>query len=48
MLIWNLPTVNDSDNENSESLLEERTEYADRSLITVIKIICEMKRETEI
>jgi hypothetical protein len=45
-LTWKIPTVDDNDNENNESLLEERTEMADKSLITVIKIICEMRRAT--
>ena len=38
--------IYDNDNENNESLLEERTEITDKSLICVIKIICEMRRAT--
>lgn len=44
VMTWKLPTVDDNDNENNESLLEERTEIADKSLITVVKIVCEMRR----
>ena len=44
VLSWKLPTVDDSDNDNNEQLLEERTEIADKSLIAIIKIVCELKR----
>jgi hypothetical protein len=39
-----LPIVDDNDHDNNESLLEERTEIADKSLISVVKIICELRR----
>ena len=38
--------IYDNNNENNESLLEERTEITDKSLICVIKIIFEMRRAT--
>ena len=38
--------MDDNDTENNETLLEERTEMADKSLICVVKIISEMRRAT--
>lgn len=44
ILTWKLPHIDESDNEKNEELLEERTEYADKSLITAVKIVAEMRR----
>lgn len=44
VLTWMLPAVDDSDNEKNEELLERRTELADKSLITAVKIVSEMRR----
>jgi hypothetical protein len=47
-LTWKLPTIDESDNEKNEQFLEERTEMADKSLITVVKIISEMRRDSNL
>jgi len=39
-----LPNVDDSDNDKNDQLLEERTELADKSLITAVKIVSEIRR----
>ena len=44
VLTWMLPDIDDSENEKNEQLLEERTEIADKSLIAIVKIICEIRR----
>lgn len=44
MLTWMLPDIDDNENEKNEQLLEDRTEIADKSLIAIVKIICEVRR----
>lgn len=39
-----LPDIDDMESEKNEQLLEERTEIADKSLVAIIKIICEVRR----
>jgi hypothetical protein len=48
ILTWKLPAIDESDNEKNEQFLEERTEMADKSLITAVKIISEMRRATHL
>ena len=48
ILTWTLPVVDDSDNDKNEQLLEERTEMADKSLITAVKIVSEIRRSTNL
>jgi hypothetical protein len=43
-MTWKLPHIDESDNEKNEELLEEKTELADKSLITAVKIVAEMRR----
>jgi len=40
-------TTSTTDSEKNEALLELRTETADKSLITAVKITSEMKRASE-
>ena len=45
MISWKVPeTENSTDNEKNEQLLEQRTELADKSLITAVKIVSEIRR----
>jgi class 3 adenylate cyclase len=45
LITWKLPnTENQQDNEKNEWLMEQRTEMADKSLITAVKIVSEMRR----
>lgn len=47
LLTWKLPnTENQTDNEKNEWLMEQKTEMADKSLITAVKIVSEMRRAT--
>lgn len=49
LITWNLPSTDQStDNERTESLMEQRTELADKSLITAVKIVSEMRRAKDI
>ena len=48
IITWTLPEIDESDNEKNESFLEERTERADKSWITAVKIISEMRRASNI
>lgn len=48
ILTWKLPEIDESDSEKNEQYLEERTEMADKSLITAVKIISEMRRAPHI
>jgi len=49
LITWNLPSTEQStDNEKTESLMEQRTELADKSLITAVKIVSEMRRAKDI
>jgi class 3 adenylate cyclase len=44
IISWNLPEVDENDNEKNEQLLEQRTELADKSIIAAVKIVSEMRR----
>ena len=46
LMTWKLPNLdtNSNDYEKNESLQEKKTEMADESLITAIKIISEIRR----
>tara|TARA_B110000285_G_scaffold191296_1_gene218985 strand:+ start:1718 stop:1966 length:249 start_codon:yes stop_codon:yes gene_type:complete len=48
IITWSLPEIDESDNEKNEAFMEERTELADKSLITAVKIISEMRRASSI
>ena len=47
-MTWKLPEIDENDSEKNEQLLEERTEMADKSLITAVKIVSELRRATHI
>jgi len=45
LITWKMPdTTSTTDAEKNEALLEQRTETADKSLITAVKIVSEMRR----
>ena len=45
LLTWKLPDVeNNQDHEKTESLMEQRTEVADKALIAAVKIVSEIRR----
>jgi hypothetical protein len=45
MITWKLPDTDQStDNEKNEALMEQKTEMADKALITAVKIVSEMRR----
>ena len=47
LITWLLPsTEQTSDNESEAKLLEQRTDFADKSLIAAVKIVSEMRRAT--
>lgn len=48
VLTWKLPQIEEADSEKNEQLLEQRTELADKSLITAVKIVSEMRRANHI
>ena len=49
VLTWQLPHIDDGqDNDKNGTLLEERTELADKSLITAVKIVSEIRRAAHI
>jgi hypothetical protein len=49
LLTWQLPlTEQSNDNERAEESMEKRTELADKSLITAVKIVSEMRRAKEV
>ena len=45
---WKLPDIEESENEKNEQQLEQRTEYADKALITAVKIVSEIRRASEL
>ena len=47
LLTWRLPDIDESENEKNEQLQEQRTELADKSLITAVKIVSEVRRASE-
>jgi hypothetical protein len=48
LITWKLPEIEEGDNEKNEQRLEQRTEYADKSLIAAVKIVSEIRRYTEL
>ena len=44
LITWKLPDADEGDNEKTEIAQILKTEYANKSLITAVKIICEVKR----
>jgi hypothetical protein len=44
LITWKLPESDEQDSEKNEQRLEQRTEYADKSLITAVKIVSEIRR----
>lgn len=48
LITWKMPdTTSTTDAEKNEALLEQRTETADKSLITAVKIVSEMRRAAQ-
>lgn len=48
LITWQLPDVeNNQDHEKTESLMEQRTEVADKSLIAAVKIVSEIRRSQQ-
>lgn len=48
VVTWKLPDIEGShDNEKNEMLMEQRTETADKALITAVKLVSEMRRSQE-
>jgi class 3 adenylate cyclase len=48
LLTWKLPDIEEAENEKNEALQEQRTEYADKSLIAAVKIISEIRRSNDL
>lgn len=48
LLTWKLPDIEENENEKNEQQLELRTEFADKSLITAVKIVSEIRRASEL
>ena len=48
LITWKLPQLDDQDIEKNEQKLEQKTEFADKSLIAAVKIISEIRRYTEL
>lgn len=48
VLSWKLPGLGEHEHEKTSELLEQRTELADKSLITAVKIVSEMRRASRI
>jgi class 3 adenylate cyclase len=48
LITWRLPDIEESESEKNEQLLEQRTEFADKSLIAAVKIVSEIRRVTEL
>ena len=44
LIHWGFGVLESTDNERAESAMEQRTELADKSLITAVKIVSEMRR----
>jgi class 3 adenylate cyclase len=48
LITWKLPdTEHSSDNEKNEQLLEQKTEMADKALISAVKMVSEMRRAVQ-
>lgn len=47
-ITWKLPNVDENDHERNEDLQEQKTELADKSLISAVKVIAELKRAGEL
>lgn len=48
LITWKLPDIEESESEKNESLLEQRTEFADKSLIAAVKMVSEIRRVAEL
>lgn len=48
LITWKLPDIEESESEKNEQLLEQRTEFADKSLIAAVKMVSEIRRVTEL
>lgn len=48
LLTWKLPDIEEAENEKNEALQEQRTEFADKSLIAAVKIISEIRRSGDL
>ena len=48
LITWKLPNVEESENERNENLQEMKTELADKSLISAIKVIAELRRSGDL
>jgi|LauGreDrversion4_2_1035121.scaffolds.fasta_scaffold325788_1 hypothetical protein len=48
LITWKLPDIEEGESEKNEQLLEQRTEYADKALITAVKIVSEIRRVSEL
>lgn len=48
LLTWKLPNVEETEIENNEKLQELKTELADKSLISAVKVIAELRRSGEL
>lgn len=48
LITWKLPEIEEGESEKNEQLLEQRTEYADKALITAVKIVSEIRRVSEL
>ena len=49
LLTWKLPEIEENhDGEKNENLLEQRTEFADKALISAVKIVSEIRRANEL
>ena len=48
LITWKLPEIEESESEKNEQLLEQRTEYADKSIIAAVKMVSEIRRVSEL
>jgi class 3 adenylate cyclase len=48
LITWKLPEVEEGESEKNEQRLEQRTEFADKALITAVKIVSEIRRYNEL
>ena len=48
LITWKLPEIEESESEKNEQLLEQRTEFADKSLIAAVKMVSEINRVSQL
>lgn len=48
LMTWKLPDIDESENEKNEASLEQRTEFADKSLIAAVKMVSELRRASQL